>query len=62
VQRGDVSTDAKNNKKAPFVGSFKLLDLNTNMYMAYGLSFKSEETYERAMAVFYASEKVIASL
>jgi transposase len=40
-------------KKRAFAYSFKLLDLNTNLYAAYGLSFKSEkEAYDRAMAMF----------
>lgn len=39
--------------KKAFVYSFKLLDLNTNLYVAFGLSFKSEkQAYDDAMAMF----------
>lgn len=39
-------------KKRAFVYSFKLLDLNSNLYVSYGMSFKSEkEAYDDAMAM-----------
>ena len=39
-QKDDVKKADANVKKA-FVFSFKLLDLNSNLYVAYGMSFKS---------------------
>jgi transposase len=40
----------ENSKKKKFVYSFKLLDLNTKMYVAYGVGFKSEkEAYYNAL-------------
>lgn len=46
---------AKENEslKMRFVYSFKLLDLKTKLYVAYGVSFKSEkQAYEKAMSMF----------
>jgi transposase len=40
----------KSNKKKQFVFSFKLLDLDTNMYLTYGTSLKSEnEAFNQAI-------------
>jgi len=51
-QKDDVKKADANVKKA-FVFSFKLLDLNSNLYVAYGMSFKSEkEAYGKAMLMF----------
>lgn len=47
--------EAEPNAKKAFVYSFKLLDLNTRLYVAFGLSFKSEkQAYDNAMSMFQA--------
>lgn len=39
-----------NKKEKPFVYSFQMLDLESKMYLAYGVSFKSEkQAFERAL-------------
>lgn len=49
--------------KKAFVYSFKLLDLNTNLYVAYGLSFKSEKkAYDKAMVMFQALGLKLSSI
>jgi len=41
-----------NNNKKAFVYSFKMLDLGTKMYVAYGMSFRSEkQAFEKAMGM-----------
>jgi transposase len=55
-KRKDKIKEAGKTKKKLFVYSFKLLDLRTKMYIAYGMSFRSEKlAFENAMKM---SEKI----
>lgn len=59
----DKVKDAETSVKKAFVYSFKLLDLNTSLYVAYGLSFRSErEAYNRAMEMFEALDLKLESI
>lgn len=49
-KRKDAVKEAEKSGKKLFAYSFKLLDLETKMYLAYGVSFRSEkEAFEKAM-------------
>lgn len=49
-KRKDKIKETENSDKKLFVYSFKLLDLETKMYICYGMSFKSEkEAFDKAM-------------
>ncbi|MBI5036180.1 hypothetical protein HZC09_02445, partial [Candidatus Micrarchaeota archaeon] len=62
-KREDEVKEADADTKKAFVYSFKLLDLNTKLYVAFGLSFKSEkQAYERAMAMFSALGLTLSSM
>jgi len=62
-KRKEKIKEADGNAKKAFVYSFKLLDLNTNLYVAFGLSFRSEkQAYDKAMAMFQASGLKLESL
>lgn len=62
-KRKEKLKEADADSKKAFVYSFKLLDLNTNLYVAFGLSFKSEkQAYERAMVMFEASGLKLSSM
>jgi transposase len=48
-KRNDEVKETKNDRKMSFAYSFKLMDIKTKMYVAYGTSLKSErEAYARA--------------
>lgn len=62
-KRKEKLKEADADSKKAFVYSFKLLDLNTSLYVAYGLSFHSEkEAYNRAMVMFEASGLTLSSI
>lgn len=51
-KRKDNAKSNDSEGKKAFVYSFKMLDLRTKMYVAYGMSFRSEkEAFEKAMAM-----------
>ena len=55
--------EADDGTKKAFVYSFKLLDLNSNLYVAYGMSLKSEkEAYDRAMEMFHELDLKLESI
>jgi transposase len=50
-------------KKRAFAYSFRLMDLSTKMYLAYGSSMKSEkEAYDRAMRMLSTIDVTLASV
>ncbi len=54
-KRKDKAKEAEPDAKKAFAYSFKLLDLNSNLYVAYGTSFRSEQAaFHKAMAMFQA--------
>jgi len=62
-KRKDAVKEADADKKMAFVYSFKLLDLNTKLYVAYGMSFKSEkDAYNRAMVMFDSLGLTLSSM
>lgn len=53
----------KESDKKAFVYSFKILDLETKMYVAYGTSFRSEKkAFEKALKMLYAVDITIKSI
>ena len=57
------SSDSEEKNKMGFVYSFKLLDIDTKMYIAYGTSLKSEkEAFERAMKMLEKIDTKINSV
>jgi len=62
-KRKDKIKEADDDSKKAFVYSFKLLDLNSNLYVAYGISFRSEQqAFFKAMAMFQASGLKLESI
>lgn len=58
-----VNNGAGEKKKRAFVYAFKLLDLKSNLYVAYGTSFKSErQAYDYAMEMFERQGLVLDSI
>ncbi|MGC8661300.1 MAG: hypothetical protein ACP5TZ_02200 [Nitrososphaeria archaeon] len=50
-------------KKASFAYSFRLMDLNTRMYIAWGSSMKSEkDAFEKAFQLLKASVAELKSV
>lgn len=59
----EIETDKKSKKKKAFVFSFKLMDLKTKMYVAYGTSLKSEkEAFDRAMEMLNTMDIKLESI
>lgn len=62
-KRKDGVKEADENSKKLFAYSFKLLDLKTKLYVAWGLSFRSEkQAYERAMTMFDSLGLTLSSI
>ncbi len=62
-KRKNKAKEAKGNNKKAFVYSFKILDLGTKMYAAYGTSFRSEkEAFEIAMKMLDTTNVKIESV
>jgi len=63
-RKDKVKEDAKDKKgRRAFVHSFKILDLKTWLYVAFGVSFKSEkEAYDRAIAMLGQIDASLASI
>jgi transposase len=56
----NASADEQPPKKRAFVFSFRLMDLSTKMYLAYGSSMKSEkEAFDRAMTMLSTIDVII---
>lgn len=54
-KRKDKAKEAEPDGKKAFAYSFKLLDLNSNFYVAFGTSFRSEQdAFLKALAMFQA--------
>jgi len=63
MRRKDKVKEADESEKKAFVYSFKLLDLKSNLYVAYGLSFKSErQAFDRAKSMLQALDVKLESI
>lgn len=63
AQRLKEKSKQSSGKKKKFAYQFTLMDLETKMYVAMGVSLKSEkEAYERALKIIYKSEISIKSI
>jgi transposase len=63
TEKSKKAEETNNNKKKAFVYSFKLLDLESKMYVAFGTSLKSEkEAFDRAMDMLKNIDVTIKSV
>jgi len=63
-RKNKVKEDSKDKKgRRQFVHSFKILDIKTWLYVAYGISFKSEkEAFDKASKMLQRIDAVLASI